>query len=88
MRALWIGIVSSQGGVLPDPTQYMPPAPHRPGRDLQAVYGLEVRRQRGTMPLYTALALRWQGCFESGTEGAREPRHEDCRLDGAREPTL
>jgi hypothetical protein len=50
-----------------------------------STFGLERRREGGTTPPRAAPAIGPWSCFEYGTEGTREPGHQDTRLDSHRE---
>jgi hypothetical protein len=74
-------IVRRQCGALPGPAQLMEPATDGFHRDCAAGFGLKRGGQGGTTPPGAASARGTWGFFEDGTQRAREPGHQDGRLD-------
>jgi hypothetical protein len=69
----------------PHPAHLVEPAAHRFRGYRDAMFGLERRCECGTTPPGAAPAIGPWGRFEYGTEGTREPGHQDTRSHGYRE---
>ena len=80
-------IFRDQLGPFPYPADLVEPAASRFRRDLNAVSRFERGCERGTTPTGAPPTIRTRGRFESGPQGACEPRHPDRRLDSDRELT-
>src|SRR5262245_23899986 len=81
-------IFGRQFGAFPDPADFMEPAAHGFCGHLDAMLGLERHGERGTAPPRAAPAIGPWGFFEEGTERAREPGHQNGRLDRDGELTV
>src|SRR5262249_32722921 len=65
----------------PHPAEFVEPAADGFCGHLNAVFGLERRGEGGTTPPRAAPAIGTWGFFEEGAERAREPGHQDGRLN-------
>ena len=85
---LWVVIFRHQFGPFPYPAHVMEPASYGPCGNLQAVFRLELRRQRGTTPPRPAPAIGTWWDLEESPQRALQPRHQDGRPDGGHELAL
>jgi len=85
---VWVIIFGHELGPFPYPVHLVEPTAHRFCSNLNAVLGLERRREGGTTPPGAALAIGTWGPFEQRTKGAQEPRHQDGHPHGDRELTV
>jgi len=79
---LWVVIFRHQFGAFPHPAHLMEPSADGPRGPLQAVFRLELRRQRGTTPPRSAPAIGTGWRLEESPQRALEPRHQDGRSGG------
>src|SRR5713101_4299217 len=78
---LRVVIFGDQLGPFPHPAHVMEPAAYGPRGNLQAVFRLELRRQRGTTPPRPAPAIGTGWRLEEGPQRALHPGHQDRRPD-------
>src|ERR671925_73123 len=79
---LWVVIFRHQFGAFPHPAHLMEPSSDGPRGHLQAVFRLELRRQRGPTPPRPAPAIGTGWRLEESPQRALEPRYQDGRPGG------
>src|SRR5262245_40026048 len=87
-HSLRVVIFGRQLGPFPHPADLVEPAAHGFGGHRDAMLGLACHGERGTAPAGPAPTIGPGGFFEEGTEGARQPGHQDSRLDSEGELTV
>ena len=88
LAPVWVIIFGHQLGPFPHPAHLVEPAAHGFCGHLNAVFGLERRREGGTTPPGAAPAIGAWGGFEYGAQGAHEPGHQDGHPHGDGELTV
>src|SRR6266446_7321126 len=85
LDTLGVIIFRHQLGALPDPAEFVEPAPYRLGRHLQAVFSLEGGRERGTTPPCAAPSVGAWRRLEQRPQRALQPGPQDGRADRGRQ---
>ena len=85
---LWVVIFRHQFGSFPHPIHLMKPSSYGPRGHRQAVFRLELRRQRGATPPRSAPTIGTGWSLEERPQRALQPRPQDGRPDGGHELAL
>src|SRR5678809_149579 len=82
---LWVAIFGRELGSFPHPAHFMEPTSYGPCGNLQAMFRLELSRQRRTTPPRPAPAIGTWWRLEERPQRALHPGHQDRRPAGGHE---